>query len=156
MTFLSCSVHRLTNKNCGENNVLGCSFVVACLLLLYVTGRGQARNELRRKRSPFWVCAEMQAAMLKLLSVYPGNHSRRLSTDHSKTDRGSRRRKALGVVQGTCQSVPASPPTTNLAAGAPTVRTVDRGHEHSGNTVEPTRLRRSLRGMNIGGTAEPV
>jgi len=75
-----------------------------------------------------------------------GNYSRRLSADHLKTDRGSRRRKAFNMERATCQSVPASPPTANFAAGAPTVRSVDRDRGHSASTAEPARIRRSLRG----------
>jgi len=53
--------------------------------------------------------------------------------------------------RASCHSVPASPPTT---AGAPTVRSVDR--EHSAPAAEPTRIRRSLRGVNSAGSPEAV
>jgi len=81
-----------------------------------------------------------------------GNHSRRLSTDHSKADRGSRRRKAVNTVPATCPSVPA----TITASAPPAVRPV-ADHDHSGSSVEPLRLRRSLRGVSSAGSApEPV
>ena len=88
------------------------------------------------------------------MSVHVGHHSRRLSADHSKADRGSRRRKALNMDRVSCTSTPASPPTMNLAASTPTVRSADR--DHSAPAAEPTRIRRSLRGVNNVGTPEAV
>ena len=89
--------------------------------------------------------------------MYIGNHSRRLSTDHSKADRGSRRRKAVNVERASCHSVPASPPTASYASGMPpppTARSVDR--DRSMSAAEPARIRRSLRGVNSVGSPEAV
>jgi len=106
---------------------------------------------------------------LSLLTCFVllGNHSRRLSTDHSKSDRGSRRRKAVNTDRPTCHSVPASPPqpTSNpvpgeassaaAAAAALALQSPDhdRAQSASVSTAEPSRARRSLRAIE---SPEPV